>query len=66
MKIFLRKFLWLKKLKILVHEHMVSVMLSMKKSLERFAKKNCKKINQREFGVEKLIKGKGDTSYGNW
>ena len=45
---------------------MVSVMLSMKKSLERFAKKNCKKIDQREFGVEKVIKGKGDTSYGNW
>ena len=40
--------------------------LSMKESLERFAKKNCKKINQREFGVEKVIKGKGDTSYGNW
>ena len=66
MKTFLRKFLWLKKLKILVHGHMVSVILSMKESLERFAKKNCKKINQREFGVEKVIKGKGDTSYGNW
>ena len=45
---------------------MVSVILSMKESLERFTKKNCKKINQREFGVEKVIKGKGDTSYGNW
>ena len=45
---------------------MVSVILSMKKSLERFAKKNCKKINQREFRVEKVIKEKGDTSYSNW
>ena len=38
-----KKFLWLKKLKILFYGHMLLVNLTEKKLLERFMKKNCKK-----------------------
>ena len=37
------KFLWLKKLKTLFHGHMLLVILTEKKLLELFTKKNCKK-----------------------
>ena len=49
----LKRFLWLKKLKILCHGHMLLVTLMVKKLLERFAEKNCIKGNQ------KVIKKKG-------
>ena len=39
----LKKFLWLKKLKIQFHGHMLSVILMAKKLLEHFIKINCKK-----------------------
>ena len=37
-----------------------------KKLLERFTKKNCRKTNQKEFGIEKVIKKKGDKLYAKW
>ena len=43
------------------------LMLTAKKLLERFTKKKkCKKTNQREFRVEKVIKRKGDKIYVKW
>ena len=39
----LKKFLWLKKLKILCREHMLLMILMEKKLLEHFTKPNCKK-----------------------
>ena len=36
-----KKFLWLKKLKILRHGHVLLVNLTLKKLLERFTEKNC-------------------------
>ena len=35
----------------------------MKKLLERFMKKNCKKQNQEELTIEKVMKKKGDKLY---
>ena len=45
---------------------MLLVILTEKKLLERFAKKNCKKTNQKTFRVEKVIKRKGDKIYVKW
>ena len=39
----LKKFFWLQKIKILCCGHMLLVILKVKKLLERFMKKNCKK-----------------------
>ena len=39
---------------------MLLVILKMKKLLERFTKKNCKKTKQKELRIEKAIKGKGN------
>ena len=39
----LKRFLWLKKIKALFGEHMLSVILKTKKLLEFCTKKNCKK-----------------------
>ena len=36
------------------------------KFLERFPKKNCKKPNQKQFSVEKVIKRKLDKLYVKW
>ena len=33
---------------------------------ERFMKNNCKKTNQEEFRIEKVIKRKGDKIYVKW
>ena len=63
-RISLKKFLWLKKLKTLCHGHMLLLILKLKKLLEHFTKKNCKKTNQNEFRIEKVIK-KGDKLYVN-
>ena len=42
-------------------------MISMaKKLLEHFMKKNCKKENQKEFRIEKVIKKKGNKLYVKW
>ena len=37
-----------------------------KKLLEFYTKKNCKKKNQKEFRVEKVIKRKVDKLYVKW
>ena len=42
------------------------MILKEKKLLECFTKKNCKKTNQKEFRVEKVIKRKGDKLYVKW
>ena len=42
---------------------MLLVILKLKKLLERFTKKNCRKTNQKEFRVEKVIKRKGGKLY---
>ena len=42
---------------------MLLVILTEKKLLERFPKRNCKKTKQKEFRVEKLIKRKDDKAY---
>ena len=42
---------------------MLLVILTEKKLLERFTKKNCKKKNQKKFIVITAIKRKGDKLY---
>ena len=37
-----------------------------KKLVELFMKKNCKKSNQKEFRIEKVIKEKGNELYIRW
>ena len=48
------------------HEHMLVAILTVKKLLEHFMKNNWKKKNQKELGVEKVIKRKGDKLYIKW
>ena len=38
----------------------------MKRLLEVFMKKNCKKTNQKEFRIQKILKIKGDKLYFKW
>ena len=45
--------------------YMLLVILTQKKLLECFTKKNCKK-NKQEFRAEKVIKRKGDKLYVKW
>ena len=42
------------------------MILMVKKLLEHFMKKNCEKIDQQEFRIEKVIKKKGDKLYVKW
>ena len=53
----------IKKVKIQCRGHILLVTLTKKKLQERFKKKNCKKTNQKEFGVKKVIKTKGNKLY---
>ena len=62
----LKKFLLLQKIEIIFRGHMLLALLKMKKLLERFTKKNCRKIDQKEFRIEKVIKQKGDNLYVRW
>ena len=48
-----KKFLWLKKFKILCREHMLLVILTVKKLLERFTKKNCRKKMKKSLDLRK-------------
>ena len=66
LQLVVKKFLWLKELKILCCWHVLLVILVVKKLLKSFAKKNGKKINQKGLRVEKLIKRKGDKLYVRW
>ena len=45
---------------------MLLVILTEKKWLELFTKNNCKKTNQKEFRVAKVIKRKGNKLYVKW
>ena len=47
LQIGLKKFLWLKKLKILCHGHMLLIILMVKKLLEHFYKKELQKPNKK-------------------
>ena len=42
------------------------MILMVKKLLEPFMKKNCKRQNQKEFRIEKVIKKKGNKLYVKW
>ena len=42
------------------------ITLTEKKSFETFIKKYCKKRNQKEFTIEKVIKRKDDKLYVKW
>ena len=61
-----KKFLLLMKLKIQVIGLMLLVIWMVKKLLEVFVKKNCKKTNQKEFRIEKVLKRKSDKLYDKW
>ena len=61
-----KKFLALKKLKILFCGYMFLMILTEKKLLELFTKKNCKKQIKKSLELKKRIKRKGDTSYVKW
>ena len=43
--------------------HMLLAILTVKKLLECFTKKNCKKANQKKFRFKKVVKRKGDKQY---
>ena len=45
---------------------MLLVILKMKKLLELFMKNSCKRTNQKEFRVEKVINRKGNELYVKW
>ena len=45
---------------------MLLVILKVNKLVGRFAKKNCKNTNQKEFRIEKVIKRKWDRLYVKW
>ena len=50
-----KKFFLLQNIKILLCGHMLLVILMVKKLLERFTKKNCKKTNKKGLRVKKVI-----------
>ena len=56
----------IKKLKIQFHGHMLLMILMVKKLLEHFMKKKLQKTNQQKFGIEKVIKRKGNKLYVKW
>ena len=49
----LKKFLWLKKLKIQFYGHMLLIIWMMKKLLEHFMKKNYKRLINKNLGLKK-------------
>ena len=62
----LKKFLWLKKLNTLYCGHMLLVILKAKEIVGTFYQRELQKANQKEFIVQKAIKGKGDKLYVKW
>ena len=66
LKISLKKFLLLRKLKILCHGHMLLMILTEKKLLKLFTKKYCKKQIKKGFRIEKVIKRKDDKLHVIW
>ena len=60
-----KKFLWLKKLKILYDGHVIND-LNGEEITGSFCEKELQKTNQEEFRIQKIIKRKGDTLYVKW
>ena len=58
LQIGLKKFLWLKKLKIMFHGHMLPMISMVKKLLVHFMKKNYKKQINEDLGQRKSLKEK--------
>ena len=56
----------IKKVKKLCQGHMLLMIFMEKNFFERFTKKNCKKTNQKEFRIEKVIKRKDDKLCVKW
>ena len=56
----------IKKVKKLCQGHMLLIIFMEKNFFERFTKKNCKKTNQKEFRIEKVIKRKDDKLCVKW
>ena len=54
----LKKFLLLVKLKILFHGHILLMILMVKKLLEYFMKKNCKRLIKINSGLKRRLKEK--------
>ena len=63
LQIELKKFLWLKKLKIQWRGHILLVTLMQRKLSERFTKNELQKANQKVFRIKKVIKKKHDKLY---
>ena len=63
----LKKFLWLKKFKnsIVLWTYVISD-LKVEETVAKFYGKELQKTNQKEFRVEKVIKGKGNKPYVKW
>ena len=57
----LKKFLWLKKVKTLYHGHFIRDVNG--EEFGTFYEKELQKTNKKEFWVEKVIKRKGDKLY---
>ena len=53
-----KKVLWLKKIKILCHEHTLLSNLNWEETVGTFYQKELQKTNQKEFRLEKVIKRK--------
>ena len=66
LRIGLKNFSWLKKLKALFCQHMLLVILKTKKLLEVFTKKNCKKQIKKSLVLKKIINRKDDKLYVKW
>ena len=62
----LKTFLLLQNLRIMFRGHILLGILKAKKLLENFTERNCKKTNQKESRVKKVIKRKDDKLYVKW
>ena len=65
LQIGLRKILLLKKLKILCRGHVISDH-KVEETVGMFYEKELQRTNQREFRIQKVIKGRGDKLYVKW
>ena len=66
LQIGLKRFLWLKRLKILCHGHTVISDLTKEEIVGLFYKNKLQNKNQKEFRNEKTIKRKRDKFYVKW
>ena len=61
----LKRFLWLKMLKILCRGHMLLIILTEKKLLQ-LSQRKIAETNQKEFRIKKVIKRNDDKIYVKW